>query len=204
MSKDIVIGLQISMDSNHYNNTKEPIPWLDIPSLRLADVANLLQQKYGSTSKILIADDYLDVAAIYTAGKSPFSNAIIAGLAHTLLENLHMAVDDNLIPASGDWNLHIELKPRHRAPPPGVLLFAISAASRKDLKLFSYVMHEDFKSHGDFFSKNSSSRDAVLPDDIHSQIERTLGMRIINECRIFKIVDPYEDSKAMRELDRIL
>jgi hypothetical protein len=72
------------------------------------------------------------------------------------------------------------------------MLFAICANSRRDLKIFASKLQEDFKSPSDIFEKEEALGNSIIPDDIHLQIERTLGIHIIKECRIFMVIDPYE------------
>lgn len=201
MSKDIVIGIQVAMDSSYYNRTGDPLPWIDITKIALVNIAKKFQDKYGDYVDIRIADDYIDVAAVVGIFGNIFGNVILFQIGHTLLENLHLKNPDNLVLVSDQWGMHYKFKPRYRAPPPGVLLFALSADKRVELKNYASQIQVDFGSTGCLFSK--SSGDCVIPDDIHKLMQECLGVRLIKDCRMFKLCDPYEDDKAMRELDRM-
>jgi hypothetical protein len=201
MSKDIVIGIQVAMDSSYYNRTGEPLPWVDITKAALSNIAKKLQDKYGDSVEIRIADDYIDVAAIVGISEHIFGNVILFQIGHTLLENLHLKNPDNLVLVSDQWGMHYKFKPRHRSPPPGVLLFSLSGDKRVELKNYASKIEFDFGSTGCLFSKSTDA--CVIPDDIHKLIQECLGVRLKKDCRLFKLCDPYEDDKAMRELGRM-
>jgi hypothetical protein len=205
MNSAIVIGIQTVLDSKYYERTNRSLPWINIPTLNLGEIPKILQSELGESGKIFIADDYIDMAAIFTISKSLLQGAIYAELANTLLDNAHKATEEKIIPASKNWNsTHREFKPRHSAPPPGILLFAILANKRNDLKTFASMIEEYFQSPNNIFSNSKTKGDSILPEIIHAEIEKTIGIKIIKECNIFKIVDPYADSKAISAISRML
>lgn len=203
MSKDIVIGIRVFMDSDHYNRTGDPLPWIDIPKLTLSNIAQKIKDKYGDSVNVRIADDYIDVAAVYGISKMMFfSNVVIFGLGHTLLENLSRKNPDNLVVVSDEWGAHYKFQPRHRAPPPGILLFTMSGNSRVELKHYAAKVDTDFASSGNLFSKGSYVN-CLIPDDIHKVMQDCLKVRLLKDCVLFKLCDPYEDDLAMREIGRM-